>query len=180
MAAERCDKEVAAAERAEYLFRASFARWPFVVYLLLFNSEYSIKVALVTPRSNGKEYHQRQPTNIRSSYKNLRARQSSRPLHRFLSPRAFICRSASFVERRLPSHIPSQDDSRTSSSCQPSALDPAFRLFHTRRHQRCFRSLSLTATYQGSQDPHRSKGRDACSSAFTDRGFLISPSLIVR
>jgi hypothetical protein len=33
----------------------------------LFNSQYSIKVALVLPKSNSNEYHQHQPTNIRSS-----------------------------------------------------------------------------------------------------------------
>jgi hypothetical protein len=75
---------------------------------------------------------------------------------------------------------PSQYDSCTPSSCQSPASDLALRLFHTRRHQCCFRSFSLTATHQGSQDPHRSEGRDTCSSAVAKRSLFFSPSLIVR
>ncbi|THZ76093.1 hypothetical protein D6C83_08948, partial [Aureobasidium pullulans] len=71
----------------------------------------------------------------------------------------------------------SQHDSRTSSSSQPSALDLALRLFHTRRPQRCICSISLAATHQGSEDPHRTKGRNTCSPTITHRSLLFSSSL---
>jgi len=71
-----------------------------------------------------------------------------------------------------------QHDSRTSSSSQPSALDLALRLFHTRRPQRCICSISLAATHQGSEDPHRTKGRNTCSPTITHRSLLFSSSLI--
>jgi hypothetical protein len=180
VAAEQCDKEVAA-ERAEYLFRASFARWPL--------SFISSSLILNIP-SRSLSLHQSQTTTSLISTdrqisdrfdKDLHPHRPNRPTHHFSCPSVFVGRSTSFVEHRLqlPSHVPSQDDSRTSSSCQPSALDSAFRLFYTRGHQRCFRSLGLTATHQGPEDSHRSEGRDACSSTITDRGFLNPPSLIV-
>jgi hypothetical protein len=133
----------------------------------LFNSQYSIKVAFVTPKSNSNGLHQHQPKNIRSSRQELSC--STKPsITSLLLSENVCCRSTSYVEHRPSSHKSNQDDSRTPSSCQPSTLDPALRLFHTRRPQRCFRSLGLTATYQGSQDPYRSEGRDACSSSIAD------------
>lgn len=116
------------------------------------------RLLLLNQSRTATKYRQQQPRYNRSSRPDLRPRQKDHPSHRFSCQRALVACSTAFVEHRLLSHISSQDDSRTSSSCQPSALDSALRLFHTRGHQRCFRSLSLTATYQGSQDPHRSKG----------------------
>ncbi|KEQ83210.1 hypothetical protein M438DRAFT_43733 [Aureobasidium pullulans EXF-150] len=65
----------------------------------------------------------------------------------------------------------SQHDSRTSSSSQPSALDLALRLFHTRRPQRCICSISLAATHQGSEDPHHVRSELITSSP--DRMFGV-------
>jgi hypothetical protein len=62
----------------------------FVVYLLLFNSQYTIKVAPVTLQSNSDSLHQHQPTYIKSNRQEVSSLSTKSSLHRFSSQEAAV------------------------------------------------------------------------------------------